>query len=45
MGGTGIGLYVLQELIKAHRGVIATHSEGLGRDATFIINLSKETKN
>ena len=39
--GTGIGLYVSQKIIEAHKGTIIAQSEGVGRGATFTIELPR----
>ncbi len=39
--GTGIGLYVSQKIIEAHKGTIIAQSEGLGQGSTFTIELSR----
>ena len=38
-GGLGIGLAVVQELIKAHEGSVAVRSEGEGRGCEFVVSL------
>jgi signal transduction histidine kinase len=38
-GGSGIGLTIAKAIVNAHRGVIAAHSDGPGRGATFTISL------
>ena len=37
--GTGLGLYLAREIIKAHKGRIEAASEGLGKGTTFKITL------
>jgi CheY-like chemotaxis protein len=38
-GGLGIGLTLVQRLVKLHGGSIRAHSEGLGHGAEFIVHL------
>lgn len=38
-GGSGLGLYLAQEIVKAHKGKITIDSEGLGKGATFSVVL------
>lgn len=40
--GSGIGLYIAQEMIKAHHGRIWVESEGEGKGATFFVELLSE---
>lgn len=40
--GTGIGLYLSREIIKAHGGTITAQSGGKGRGATFIVEIPRE---
>ena len=37
--GTGMGLYLTREILKAHRGTIMAKSDGLNRGASFIIEI------
>ncbi|MHA2244697.1 MAG: PAS domain S-box protein [Candidatus Hodarchaeales archaeon] len=37
--GTGIGLYICRIIVEKHGGTIKAHSDGLGRGATFTIDL------
>lgn len=41
--GSGLGLYLAHEIIKAHDGTIAVHSDGPGTGAEFVIQLLMET--
>lgn len=38
-GGSGLGLYLAREIIRAHNGRIRAESPGSGRGATFVIRL------
>jgi len=35
--GTGLGLYLVREIVKDHGGSITVHSEGLNKGSTFIL--------
>ncbi len=37
--GTGLGLYLAREVIRAHKGTITAHSDGVGMGTTFKIVL------
>ncbi len=37
--GTGLGLYLCRQMIRAHGGEVVAQSEGVGQGAEFIINL------
>jgi len=41
-GGSGLGLYVAKEMVKAHKGRIWAQSPGLGKGASFCVELKKE---
>ncbi|MDQ3322925.1 MAG: HAMP domain-containing histidine kinase [Acidobacteriota bacterium] len=42
--GTGLGLFIVQSIVKKHRGKITVESAGEGAGSTFIVSLPK-TKN
>lgn len=37
--GTGLGLYIAREIMKAHQGWINVESEGVGKGSTFTVEL------
>jgi two-component system sensor histidine kinase SenX3 len=37
--GTGLGLYIVRAVARAHRGRVWAESEGLGRGSTFVLQL------
>lgn len=48
--GTGLGLYLVKEIVKAHLGRISVHSDGLNKGATFRLcfplkNFNEENNN
>lgn len=42
--GTGLGLYIAKEIIKAHKGEIWAESAGEGQGTSFCVKLSKNLK-
>ncbi|PIR44756.1 MAG: hypothetical protein COV10_02630 [Candidatus Vogelbacteria bacterium CG10_big_fil_rev_8_21_14_0_10_51_16] len=42
--GTGIGLFIAQEIMKAHGGKVWAESEGRGKGSTFTIEFSAKTQ-
>ena len=38
-GGSGLGLYLAQEIVKAHGGEIKIESSGLGKGSMFSVEL------
>ncbi len=38
-GGTGLGLYLVKELVEDHSGKVEAHSRGLGKGSEFVIRL------
>ena len=43
--GSGLGLYISKEIIKAHKGKILVESEGRNKGSTFIIKLPIKREN
>jgi signal transduction histidine kinase/DNA-binding response OmpR family regulator len=41
-GGLGLGLYIVQELVKMHGGEVSASSEGPGRGAEFTVRMPAE---
>ncbi len=37
--GTGLGLYIAREIMKAHEGWIDVDSDGVGKGSTFTVEL------
>ena len=38
-GGSGIGLYLVSEIVRSHNGTVSASSEGRGRGATFTVGI------
>lgn len=38
-GGLGLGLAIVKQLVELHGGNISAHSEGVGKGATFVVEL------
>ena len=43
--GTGLGLYIVREIINAHHGNISVESDGPAKGITFFIRLKKGNQN
>lgn len=39
VGGTGLGLHLVDQLVRAHGGRVAVHSQGLGTGSEFVVAL------
>ncbi len=42
IGGTGLGLYLVEQVARFHKGKIAAHSDGVGKGARFILSLPRQ---
>ena len=42
--GTGLGLFIVKSVVKAHGGTVWAESEGEGRGTTFILHLPRVVK-
>lgn len=40
-GGSGLGLYLVREIMKAHNGRVWAESEGLGKGSTFFVEIAE----
>jgi PAS domain S-box-containing protein len=38
-GGLGLGLAIVQNLVRLHHGIVSAHSEGPGTGSTFVVEL------
>ena len=41
-GGTGLGLYMVEQVVRFHKGKITAESDGLGKGAQFTVFLQRE---
>jgi len=41
-GGSGLGLFIAQQIMRAHGSIIVASSDGKGKGTTFAINFSKD---
>jgi len=41
-GGTGLGLYMVAQVAKFHKGKVSAHSDGIGKGARFTISLPRQ---
>ena len=39
--GSGLGLYLVKEIVEAHKGRVWVESEGVGKGSTFFVELSE----
>jgi signal transduction histidine kinase len=42
INGSGMGLFIVEKIVKAHQGNFKVHSEGRGRGTTVIVELPKK---
>jgi signal transduction histidine kinase len=43
-GGTGLGLYIVRNIVKDHKGKVWASSQGIGRGSTFSVRLPRVRK-
>ncbi len=41
-GGTGLGLYMVEQVVRFHKGKIAAQSDGVGKGAQFTLSLPRQ---
>ena len=41
-GGTGLGLYMVEQAVRLHKGRIVARSEGVGKGSTFTVSLPRK---
>ncbi len=41
-GGTGLGLYMVEQVVRFHRGKVSAESDGIGKGAQFTVSLPRE---
>ncbi|MGD0275034.1 MAG: HAMP domain-containing sensor histidine kinase [Syntrophales bacterium] len=44
VGGSGIGLYLAQHIVKLHHGSIDAQSEGIGKGSVFTLSLNRRAR-
>jgi two-component system, OmpR family, phosphate regulon sensor histidine kinase PhoR len=42
VGGTGLGLYMVEQVVRFHKGKITAQSDGLGKGAKFTLSLPRQ---
>jgi two-component system, OmpR family, phosphate regulon sensor histidine kinase PhoR len=40
-GGTGLGLYMVDQVVRLHKGKVTAHSEGPGKGSEFVVSLPR----
>lgn len=41
-GGTGLGLYMVDQVVRLHKGKVVAQSDGLGKGAQFVVSLPRK---
>jgi signal transduction histidine kinase len=41
-GGTGLGLYMVDQVVRLHKGKVVARSDGLGKGAQFVVSLPRK---